>query len=229
MSTAAGIAVRIAVAESRAEQSRCQALIASVYHREYGVVFSDVDCDPVAKIERWPHRYLMGMIADKLAFVAGLYVDSTYVERFGLITRDDLQRARAAAGLATTATRPRREITKLVIAPDHRGRHLSTLMVAAAHSRAFLAADGDPPDVLLCSKRSLVHAMHHRAGIRPRELRPFPSYKVHERYATPGDPMSSYLILPELDIPAALYERALPAIHVHAMAAPTQSVNGASR
>jgi GNAT superfamily N-acetyltransferase len=199
----------LAIAHSRADIMRSQALIAEIYNREYEVMFSDDHYDLVAKVEPWPHRYVMGTIDGELACAAGLYMHSTYVERFGLIEARDIRALRRAAGLPD-ADQPNREITKLVVNPKYRGLGLSRMILGAAHTRAFLDADGSKPNLLLCSKRSLVGSMHHREGIRPRTIRPFPIYKIHELYASPADPMDSYLILPEVDIPPSLYDRRIP-------------------
>ena len=199
----------LTIAQSRADIMRAQALIAEIYNREYEVVFSDDHYDLVAKIEPWPHRYVMGTIDGEVACAAGLYMHSTYVERFGLIDANDIRELRHQAGMSADDL-PNREVTKLVVNPKFRGLGLSRMILAAAHSRAFLDADGSKPNVLLSSKRSLIRTMHNREGIHPRMIKPFPIYKIHEFYASPADPMDSYLILPELDIPASLYDRKIP-------------------
>jgi len=199
----------LAIAQSRADIMRAQALIAEIYNSEYEVVFSDGHYDLVAKVEPWPHRYVMGTIDGELACAAGLYVHSTYVERFGLVDAMDIRALRRQAGLSVDDL-PNREVTKLVVNPKFRGLGLSRMILGAAHTRAFLDADGSKPNLLLSSKRSLIRTMHNREGIHPRVIKPFPIYKIHERYASPADPMDSYLILPELDIPASLYDRKIP-------------------
>jgi GNAT superfamily N-acetyltransferase len=200
----------LAIAQSAADIMRSQALIAEIYNREYEVMFSDDHYDLVAKVEPWPHRYLMGRIDGELACAAGLYLHSTYVERFGLIGEADIRTARLHAGLADAVDLPKREITKLVVHPKYRGIGLSRMIMGSAHARDFLQADGLTPNLLLCSKRSLVSSIHNRVGIQPRLLKPFPIYKIHEFYASPADPMDSYLVLPELDIPPVLYNRRIP-------------------
>lgn len=201
--------LRLTIAHSRAEIMRAQALIAEIYNREYEVVFSDDHYDLVAKIEPWPHRYVMGTIDGEVACAAGLYTHATYVERFGLIEAKDIRVLRQEAGLPELDM-PNREVTKLVVNPKFRGLGLSRMILAASHSRAFLDADDSKPNLLLSSKRSLVRTMHNREGIHPRVIKPFPIYKIHEFYASPADPMDSYLILPELDIPASVYDRKIP-------------------
>jgi hypothetical protein len=205
--------VSLAIAQNRRDIMRSQALIAEVYNREYEVVFSDDRYDLVGKVEPWPHRYVMGLVNGELACVAGLYMHSTYVERFGQVDAEDIRAVRRQAGLPDGDQLPSREITKVVVHGDYRGLGLSQVIVSAAHTRAFLDADGAAPNVLLSSKRSLVRSMHNRVGITPRAIKPFPIYKIHEFYASPADPMDSYLILPELDIPAVLYEREIPGEH----------------
>jgi GNAT superfamily N-acetyltransferase len=199
-----------AIAQSAADIMRSRALIAEIYNREYEVMFSDDHYDLVAKVEPWPHRYLMGRINGELACAAGLYLHSTYVERFGLISDEDIGAMRLRAGLSDATGLPKREITKLVVHPKYRGLGLSRTLMGAAHARDFLQTDERTPNLLLCSKRSLVSSIHNHVGIRPRLIRPFPIYKIHEFYASPADPMDSYLILPEIDVPPALYNRRIP-------------------
>jgi hypothetical protein len=46
----------------------CRRLIAEVYNRDYEVVFSEDHYDLEAKIEPWPHRFLMAL-HDDVSFV----------------------------------------------------------------------------------------------------------------------------------------------------------------
>jgi hypothetical protein len=201
--------LRLSIAQSRAEIMRAQGLIAEIYNREYEVVFSDDHYDLVAKVEPWPHRYVMGTIDGEVACAAGLYTHATYVERFGHVEAEEIRALRRQAGLSELDM-PNREVTKLVVNPKFRGLGLSRMILAASHSRAFLDTDDSKPNLLLSSKRSLVRTMHNREGIQPRLIKAFPIYKIHEFYASPADPMDSYVIFPELDIPASVYDRKIP-------------------
>ena len=52
--------------------------------------------------------------------------------------------------------------------------------------------------------------MYEPTGLRSRRIKPFPMYKVHELYRSPEDPMDSYLMVPEADIPSRWYGLELP-------------------
>ena len=205
-------AVRLAT--SRADVLACQYLVAEIYNRDYEVVFSDDSYDLDAKIEPWPHRYLMGLVDGELVCTAGLYLRDTYVERFGQVSDELIDRLIAEAGGAPRHCAGRkREITKISVRRDRRGCGLGRFILGAAHARAFLQVDAEPaePHVLVsCAKRSIWDSLWRPCQIRTRVLAPFPDYKVHELYRSPDDPMDSRLIIPELDIPAPLYDRPIP-------------------
>ena len=204
--------LRVQVASTPAEVLRCQYLIAEVYNKEYEVVFSTDRYDLEAKIEPWPHRYFMVLDGAELAATLGLYQRQTYVERFGGVAREDIERELEAAGVKGGYDSSNlREVTKIVVSPAYRGRGLARLMVGCAHSRSFLSDGGDEqPLVVFCAKRSIAEKVHQAAGLRPRRVKPFPYYKVHELYRSADDPMDSYLIIPHLDVPARWYDLALP-------------------
>jgi GNAT superfamily N-acetyltransferase len=205
------VKIQLAIAQTRAEILRCQALVAEIYNGEYEVVFSDDVYDLGAKIEPWPHRYLMGVVNGELACAAGLYLHHTYVELFGDVTDADIRSLRDQAVPGSgEEKRPRREITKMVVRNGFRGHGLARMIMGSAHARDFLHPDGPAPDLLLSSKRSLVGSVHRRIGIQPRQIKPFPIYKVHEFYASPADPMASYLTVPEVDVPESWYARRIP-------------------
>ncbi|HXI58745.1 MAG TPA: GNAT family N-acetyltransferase [Polyangia bacterium] len=202
------------IAQSRAEVLACQYLVAEVYNKEYEVVFSDDGYDLDAKIEPWPHRYLMGYADGQLVAAAGLYLHNTYVERFGGVSRQEIQAVIETAGGAPRYDAARkREITKVSVLPDKRGFGYGRMLLAAAHSRAFLQVDtpADTPHVLVCcAKKTIWDGLWHRVGIRTRPIKEFPYYKVHELYRSEEDPMDSRIIVPEIDIPARWYDRSLP-------------------
>lgn len=204
--------LKVQVASTPAEVLRCQYLIADVYNKEYEVMFSTDRYDLDAKIEPWPHRYFMVLDGAVLAATLGLYQHHTYVERFGGVAREDVERDLAAAGVADRYDSSNlREVTKIVVSPAYRGRGLARFMVGCAHSKSFLCDGNDDRSlVVFCAKRSITQKVHEAAGLRPRKIKPFPYYKVHELYRSADDPMDSYLIIPHLDIPARWYELALP-------------------
>jgi hypothetical protein len=207
--------MRVQVARTRGEILRCQYLIAETYNREYDVVFSDDRYDLEAKIEPWPHCYLMVLDGDRLAGTCGLYLRDTYVERYGKVSDDEIQAMIDAAGAGDRYHASRkRELTKLVVAQSHAGRGLGRFVLGAAHSRAFLEQGGPEPHVLvICARRSIWENIYEPNGLRTRVIKPFPFYRVHERYRSESDPMDSRLILPDMDIPHRWYELAVPGEH----------------
>ncbi len=206
--------VSVKIAETREDVLRCQYLIAEVYNREYEVVFSEDHYDLDAKIEPWPHRYLMVMCGPQLVSTVGQYLKQTYVERFGAVTHGDVAQILEGAGALDRYSPERlRELTKLVVAKEHRGQGLALFTLGAAHSRIFcqMEATATAPALLVfCSKRSIVQKMHVPLGVNTRHIKPFPFYKIHELYRSEDDPMDSRLIVPELDIPTSWFELAVP-------------------
>jgi GNAT superfamily N-acetyltransferase len=209
------VRLSLRIAETRAEVLRCQYLIAQIYNEEYEVLFSEDRYDLTAKIEPWPHRYLMGTIDGELACASGLYLRDTYVERFGDVRAGDIQAVVAGANAADHYLKtPCREITKVVVHKAWRGRGLGRAILACAHSRAFLGQkDSEPPLVVFCAKHSIIRNLWDAIGVRSRTIKPFPFYKVHELYRSEADPMESRLVIPSLDIPARWYDLTMPGYH----------------
>jgi hypothetical protein len=205
------VKLRFEVAERSSDVLRCRQLVGEVYHRRYGVVFSRDTYDLDAKIEPWPHRFLMGLDGKELAAVCGLYVRNTYVERFGLVTHDEVgARLREVGVEGDYDPAERRELTKLVLAPRLLNTGLGPLLIAIAHARSFVELEaGRPPLVTFCVVRSM-RRLVERHGIRPRHLKPFPLYKVHELYRSERNPMDSYLVIPHLDVPPRFRELRIP-------------------
>ena len=206
--------MHLKIARTRGEILQCQYLIAEIYNKEYEVVFSDDSYDLEAKIEPWPHRYLMGLVGGELVACAGLYLHTTYVERFGDVSNAEIDAMIAAAGGAARFSASRkREITKVSVRRSARGNGYGRSFLGGAHSRDFLQIDTDPtePAVLVCcARKSIWDNMWGGRQIQTRPIKAFPFYKVHELYRSPTDPMDSRLIMPELDIPPHLYERTIP-------------------
>lgn len=212
--TGSGRTMRVEIADTRGDVLRAQHLIAEVYNRDYEVVFSDDAYDLAAKIEPWPHAYIMGSIDGELACCVGLYTGNTYVERFGDVTDHEIDALVAEAGGPPRFSGTRkREVTKLSVRPEHRGKGFGRFILRCAHARAFVQMDTpeDQPCVIVaCGKRSIFENLYDASGIHTRPIKAFPFYKVHELYRTAEDPMDSRVIVPEIDIPSCLYERALP-------------------
>lgn len=205
------IQLELRLARRYSEIVECQYLIAEVYNRYYDVVFTRDEADLDSKVEPYPHRYVMGLVDGELVAAAGLYRRDTYVERYGDITLDAVQRLLDDAGIDRPATGPRREYTKLVVDQAWEGRGLGRFFFAATHSRDFIASDMDgEPLLLACAKRTIWEHLYDKSGIRTRRIAPFPDYKVHEFYRSETDPMDSRLIVPSVDIPARLWELPIP-------------------
>jgi hypothetical protein len=67
-----------------------------------------------------------------------------------------------------------------------------------------------PPLLTYCCVRSIAEGVMTRHGIRARRLKPFPNYKVHELYRSEKNPMDSYLVIPDVDVPAAYRDLRIP-------------------
>ena len=215
----------VRMARSREDVARCQYAIAEVYNRQYGVVFSEDHHDLEAKIEPWPHRYLMVLHDGDLAATIGIYLRNTYVERFGQVQRDEFERALGGEKTADVYDIGRlREVTKLIVKPEYRGQNLSRFTLGCGHSRFFCQIDADAPYLItFCAKRSIVTRIYAPSGLRCRCVKPFPIYKVHELYRSPEDPMDSYLMVPEVDIPPRWYGLELPGEYEVAELLPTET------
>jgi hypothetical protein len=202
------------IAATSVDVMRCQQLVAEVYNKRYGVVFSRDTYDLDAKIEPWPHRFVMGLVGDELAAVCGMYLRNTYVERFGLVGDDEVTAQLRQAGVdGTYDAADRRELTKLVLARRFRNSGLGPLFFAIAFARAFVELEAErPPPATLCVVRS-VRRLIERHGIRLRHLKPFPYYKVHELYRSESNPMDSYLVIPHLDVPSCFRDLRIPGEH----------------
>jgi hypothetical protein len=186
-------------------------MIASVYNEQYGVVFSEDVYDLDNKIEPWPHRYLIGSLDGDVVAVCGMYMRSTYVERYGLVTGEDIVAALREAGVdGRYDPSNRREITKLVVARRFRNRKITPALMACSLARRFAEMEAErPPLVTFCAVRTM-RRLIERHGIRTRHLKPFPLYKVHEAYRSESNPMDSYLIIPELDVPRSFRDLSIP-------------------
>lgn len=203
--------ITLRVAESRIDVLRCRRLIAEVYNRDYEVVFSEDHYDLEAKIEPWPHRFLMALHDGELVAACGLYLRDTYVERFGQVSAQDLEcQLERAGSRGEYDVACRREFTKMSVSHAWRGRGLAAWLTGAGHSKYFTEVEQDRAVMVFCAKMSIIDNIFHRAGLRTRTIKPFPFYKVHELYRSAEDPMESRLIIPRLDIPERWYELALP-------------------
>ena len=208
--------LRISIAKTRAEVLRCQYFIAEIYNKHYQIMFSEDGHDLDARIEPYPQKYLMGTVDGQLVCAVGLYTRNTYVERYGGITDDELQAKLEEAGVSEAYVgATRRELTKLVVRDGWESYGLARTILNAAHSRVFCEGDWDndgrPVLLLICATMSILDRFFAPKGpVRARYLAPFPRYPIHSEYRSEKDPMQSRLIIPDVDIPAALRELALP-------------------
>jgi hypothetical protein len=204
--------MQLYIATSRAEILRCQYLIAKIYNEDYEVYFSEDGYDLAAKIEPWPHRYMYGTIDGEMVAAAGLYLFDTYVERFGNASEEEMDAVIAAGDPDRRYSAARkREVTKVSVRREWRRRHVGSFFFGASHARAFVQLEADEPCVLVsCGKLSIYRRILEPIGIAARTIKPFPVYKVHERYRSASDPMESRLLIPERDVPARFYDLAFP-------------------
>ncbi len=202
----------IKVAQRRSEILQCQYMIASIYHRYYDIVFSTDIVDLNAKIEPYPHQYIMGLLDGQLAACAGLYIGETYITRYGDVDDNDIIRLLEDAGVRDRYREfELHELTKLVVAEKWEGQGIARFFLAACHNASFLRGDAQCPWLLsTCAKLSIFRNFHQRIGINTRIIKPFPIYPVHEHYSSARDPMDSRLIIPELDIPRRWLELTVP-------------------
>ena len=206
------IAAKMVVAPaSRLEDvEACRTLVSEVYSARYGVTFTADLPDPHRKLEPWPDRWVAARVGGELVAAAGVYEQTTYVERFGGVTRSQIAELASDCG-ALGHERSVVEYTRLVVAPGWEGRGLGSTFLAVTHSRGFLATGGGAtPLILACGKLSVFGSIYERAGIRSRTIAPFPEYASHDRYRSSADPMESRLIIPELDLDPIVHALQLP-------------------
>ncbi len=202
----------IAPATTRQEIQSCRELVAQVYGEAYGVQFSEGQFDLQRNVEGWPDRFLMARDGVDLAGCLGLYESETYVERFGGVSAEDLERHLTEAGVPIVARRPCVELTRLTTRKELRSRRTAWLLAGAGHSIAFLGTVcGKPPLVLTSMRLSLSEGLIAPLSIRYRTLKPFPLYPIHDRYRVAGDPMVCRLSIPEIDVPSRWLNLQLPA------------------
>ena len=114
--------LEVKIATKRAEILGCQYLIAEAYNHHYDIFFSSDAANLNARIEPYPDRYVMGSLDGTLVATAGLYIRSTYGERYGQVTDDEIHRLLLEAGATQRySARRKREYTKIVIRPDWQG------------------------------------------------------------------------------------------------------------
>jgi hypothetical protein len=206
--------LEVKLATKRADALRCQYLIAESYNHHYDIFFSRDSVNLDARIEPYPDRYVMGLVDGDVVVTAGLYLKSSYVERFGEVTDEDIDKLLKDADVhGRYSSKRKREFTKLVVRRDWEGRGILLHFFMATQCRDFLQLSAAEPCVVtVCAKASIFQNLYAEAGIRTRLIKPFPIYEVHSLYSSQDDPMESRLVIPELDIPPELYAGKLPAV-----------------
>ena len=200
-------------AQTASDIGQCQALIRRVYLDRYNVTFAS-KFDLNAGIEKFPHRFLMGLVGQRLAVTVGIYDRVTYVERFGRLPPDRMQQAidQSNSGLDFRAENAR-ELTKLAVDPLFEGCGLVRPFFSYAMSDTFLQdnATAGPAALVMATTTSIRKILCHDVNVHTRSLGRFPIYPAHQAYASVDDPMESYLIIPDLDIPISIRKLNLPA------------------
>lgn len=205
--------VRVSVATRRAEVLRCQYFIAESYNQHYAIMFSEDVFDLEARIEPYPHRYIMATVEGELVAAMGLYIRETYVERYAGVTDEEIAAELERSGVADQHQGAvKRELTKLVVKDGWHGRGLARLLHDVGHARAFVEADAEGPVlVMVCARLSVYQSLFAPRGvIGSRFLAPFPRYPIHSVYRSEADPMETRMTIPALDVPTELRELSLP-------------------
>lgn len=203
------------IAKSHSEVVQCQSLISFVYYQKLGITFSESTYDIEAKIELYPHRYLMGLVDGELVATMGLYLHSTNPERYGKVTEQEIDKLVTEAGVAEKYSgKYIRELSKFVVKPEYRHQGIGKLLMGVAHSQDFIHYEEEQSNLLVtCANRSIFNYFAEALNIDTRIIKPVPFYKIHEFYRSGDEPMESRLIIPELDIPAKWYHAKLPGLY----------------
>lgn len=200
------------IAKSHFEVHQCQSLIAETYYKKLGITFSESQFDPDAKVELYPHQYLMGLVNGELVASMGLYLHSTNPERYGQVTEKDIDKLLIEAGVANKYSgKYIRELSKFVVKQEWRKKGVGKLLMGAAHSKDFIYMNEEQPYLLVtCANRSIFTYFSDSLGIYTRFIKSVPFYKIHEFYRFEHDPMESRLTIPDVDIPDHWYHAKLP-------------------
>ncbi|RAP32698.1 hypothetical protein DID77_04265 [Candidatus Marinamargulisbacteria bacterium SCGC AG-439-L15] len=212
------IKLTVKIAETRGEIIQCQYLIAASYNRYYKIFFSRDIYDLEAKIEPYPHRYIMAQIDGELIGAAGLYTNNTYTEKFGDVSNDEIKEKLRSEeiDIKDYSINQKHEITKVVCSPKLTGNGIGAFLWGCANSETFLYPEktSQKPLIMCCAKPSVFNYFEESTGIKTRKLKKFPVYKVHELYSAKDDAMESRIIIPEIDVPETWYKMAIPGDYI---------------
>jgi GNAT superfamily N-acetyltransferase len=208
------LAVQFKIAKSDFETRQCQSLVAEVYYKKLGITFSETQFNPDAKIELYPHRYLMGLVNEELVACMGLYLHSTNPERYGKVTEQEIDRLLVEAGAANRYSgKYIRELSKFVVKDEWRKQGIGKLLMAASHSKDFIHLEehqSQPHLLVSCANVSIFKYFSDALDIHTRTIKPVPFFKIHEFYRADHEPMENRLTIPDMDIPAQWYDAKLP-------------------
>ncbi|MBD2728885.1 GNAT family N-acetyltransferase [Nostoc sp. FACHB-892] len=196
------------IAKSPLENHQCQSLISEIYYKKLGITFSESHYDIEAKIELYPHHYLMGLVNDELVACMGLYLHSTNPERYAKVTEEDIEQLLIPVGVANRYSGKNiRELSKFVVKDEWRNKGIGKLLMGVAHSKDFIHMNEEKPHLLVaCANVSIFKYFSDALNIHTRIIKPVPFYKIHEFYRAGSEPMESRLIIPDIDIPAQWYQ-----------------------
>ena len=213
------IILDLRIAHSIKDRVHCKYLIASIYNAKYGIFFSKEMANPNARVEPWPHEFLMAFIDGQLAACAGIYIRSTYVDRFGNVAPQEFQSVLDAALCSDQYTIENKcELTKLVVHPAYQRLGIDVFFGGAIHSKDFvnLKRAGDLDNfsgdriIVNCARRKMYDYFYGPLGIHTRKVKDFPRYAAHQKYSSADDPMETHMIIPHLDIPPKWLNLAIP-------------------
>jgi hypothetical protein len=202
------LALHIKIAHTTGEVRACKALIAENWKRNYDVDFSEEDFNLEKRVEKFADRFLMGTVDGELVITGGLYLYSNYVERFGLVTRAEIERELAGLELADQfQASDAREYTKLAVKSGWEKRGIGRVFHCAIFNRNFVSQESDREHfLLLCAKLSIFENLYFPQNLRPHYIKPFPEYAIHNLYRAKGEVIQSRLLIPSRDVPKYWYD-----------------------
>lgn len=206
------IQVEFKLAKSSYEIAECKLLITQTYFDQFGIQFSDNNADPIKKIELFPHHYLMGLVEDEVIAVMGLYLHSTNPERYANVTVQDIQKLLVEAGAESRYSgENNRELSKFVVKDKWQRYGVGKHLIGISHSKDFIHFDGFQDSLVLsCANQPIYKKFTDPLGIQTRMIKAVPFHKILEFYFSGDELMECRLTIPDIDIPAHLYNLNLP-------------------
>jgi hypothetical protein len=201
-------AIHIKIARTEAEIRACKGLIAENWKRNYDVNFSEEDFNLDKYTEKYPDAFAMGIVDEELVITGGLYIHENYTERFGGVTKKEIDEKLIKLGLRWKFNSSlAREYTKLAIRPSWEGKGIGKIMHMAIFNRNFLNYGSKLEHFyVLCAKDKIFNALYAPHNLRTHYLKPFPYYDIHNLYRTREDSFESRMVIPSVDAPSFWYE-----------------------